>query len=275
MDGRFVNRPTSRGQLTPDPRAPLARLNPPAWAAHAIRHFWVVEWSLPDGEQSRQLVLGYPVLNFVAEPDRLAIYGPTTAAGTRVLEGTGWAVGALLRPAATPLFTDRPARFANAERDVEAPELHCAVVRAMTRAAPAESRFAEATHAVARWIAERLPEAGARGLEANRLADLADSEPGLLRVPDLAAAMGASERTLGRLAADFLGPTPAAIMRRRRIQLAAERLRADPATPLAGLAQDLGYADQPHLTRDFRAVLGVTPREYAQMAAPAPPTAVS
>lgn len=76
--------------------------------------------------------------------------------------------------------------------------------------------------------------------------------------------MGASERTIERLAADYLGPTPAALMRRRRIQLAAEKLRTDPEMPLADLAQDLGYADQPHLTRDFRAVLGLTPREYAR-----------
>ncbi|MDQ4503484.1 helix-turn-helix transcriptional regulator [Sinomonas sp. ASV322] len=270
-----MDEPTSRGQLTPDPRAPLARIAAPEWASHAIKHFWIAEWSLPAGEQSRQLVLGYPVLNFVAEPGRLAVYGPTTTAGTRVLEGAGWAVGALLRPAATPLFTDRPARFANGERDVAAPGLHAAVARAMTSAAPAASRFAEATHAVARWIVDRIPEADARGLEANRMADLADSEPGLLRVPDLAGAMGVSERTLERLAADFLGPTPAAIMRRRRIQLAAERLRTDPETGLADLAQELGYADQPHLTRDFRTVLGVTPREYARMATTAPRAAAS
>ncbi len=259
-----VEEPTSRGQLTPDPRIPIARIAPPEWAAHAIKHFWVAEWCLPAGVAARQLVLGYPVLNLVAEPNRLAVYGPTTTAGARVLEGTGWGVGALLRPAATPLFTYRPARFANAERDVLAPELHAAVARAMGGHRPAGERFAEATGAVARWIAGRLPEADARGLEANRLAELADSEPGLLRVADLAAAMGASERTVERLAADYLGPTPAALMRRRRIQLAAERLRAAPETPLADLAQELGYADQPHLTRDFRAVLGLTPREYAR-----------
>ncbi|WP_138444741.1 helix-turn-helix domain-containing protein [Sinomonas susongensis] len=254
--------PKSRGQLTPDPRAPIARIAPPTTAAHAIKHFWVVEWSLPEGEQTRQLALGYPVINLVVEPGRLAVYGPSTTAGSRLLEGTGWAVGALLRPAATPLFTDCPGEFADGERDLDEPGLASAVARAMSRPASAEARFAEAAAAVAGWIAERLPQADARGLEANRMADLADAEPGLLRVPDLAAAMGTSERTIERLAADFLGPTPAALMRRRRIQLAAERLRSDPDGPLAELAHTLGYSDQAHLSRDFRAVLGMTPGEY-------------
>lgn len=259
-----MEEPKSRGQLTPDPRAPIARIPPPAGSEHAIKHFWIVEWLLPDGEQSRQLVLGYPVINLVVEPDRAAVYGPSTTSGTRVLEGSGWAVGALLRPAATPLFTDSPAQFANGARELHEPELHAAVARAMTSPAPAEERFAGASDAVVRWITDRMPEGDPRALEANRMADLADGDASLLRVPDLARAMGASQRTLERLAADFLGPTPAALMRRRRIQLAAERLRLDPDAPLAEIAQELGYADQSHLTRDFRAVLGLTPREYAR-----------
>lgn len=255
--------PTSRGELTPDPRAPITRIAPPGWAAHAVRHLWIVEWDLPEGESIRQLVLGYPALNLVAEPAKLGVYGPTTAASTRTLDGCGWGVGVLLRPAATPLFTARPGAFADAERELDAPELHRAVVRAMGAPEPAAARYRQAADAMLRWIVGLLPAADPRGLEANRMAELADTHPGLLRVADLAAAMGASERTLDRLAADFMGPTPAALMRRRRIQIAAERLRADPRTQLADLAHDLGYADQPHLTRDFRAVLGMTPREYA------------
>lgn len=256
-------KPTSRGELTPDSRVPITRIAPPDWAAHAVRHTWIVEWDLSPGEVLRQGALNYPALNLVAEPGRLAVYGPTTAAATRTLEGSGWAVGLLLRPAATPLFTDRPAAFANGEQNLDEPALHGAVRAAMgSRNLPA-TRHAEASGAVVRWIVDRMPAADARGLEANRMAELADSEPGLLRVPDLAAAMGTSVRTLERLAADFFGPTPAAIMRRRRIQMAAERLRAEPDAALADLAQELGYADQAHLTRDFRAVLSMTPREYA------------
>ncbi|WP_369045677.1 AraC family transcriptional regulator [Sinomonas sp. P10A9] len=256
-------KPTSRGELTPDPRSPITRIAPPDWADHAVQHIWIVEWDLPRGVALRQTALSYPALNMVAQPGRLAVYGPTTAVSFRTLEGRGWGVGALLRPAATPLFTDRPAEFANSEREIDAPALHAAVTRSMDSPERAATRHAEASDAVVRWIVERMPAADPRGLEANRMAELADSEPGLLRVPDLAAAMGASVRTLERLAADYFGPTPAAIMRRRRIQMAAERLRAEPQAPLADLAMELGYADQPHLTRDFRAVLGMTPREYA------------
>jgi AraC-like DNA-binding protein len=57
------------------------------------------------------------------------------------------------------------------------------------------------------------------------------------------------------------------MIRRRRLQEAAEQLRADPGIPLAEVAARHGYADQSHLSRDFRAVLGFTPTGYRTDAA--------
>ena len=65
-----------------------------------------------------------------------------------------------------------------------------------------------------------------------------------------------------RVAGTHTGFTPAALIRRRRLQDAADRLRHDPGANLAGLAHELGYADHAHLTRDFRTVLGFTPTTY-------------
>jgi AraC-like DNA-binding protein len=47
------------------------------------------------------------------------------------------------------------------------------------------------------------------------------------------------------------------VLRRARLQLAADRLRTERA--LAALAQDLGYFDQAHFDRDLRELLGVSP----------------
>jgi AraC-like DNA-binding protein len=58
------------------------------------------------------------------------------------------------------------------------------------------------------------------------------------------------------------------MIRRRRLQEAAQQLRIDPRTSLAELAAQLGYADQAHLTADFRAVLGFTPSAYRSATTP-------
>jgi transcriptional regulator GlxA family with amidase domain len=81
-------------------------------------------------------------------------------------------------------------------------------------------------------------------------------------VAELAARLDLSPRSLQRLAAHYVGMPPVLLLRRRRLQEAAGRVRADPGTDLAALAAELGFADQAHLTREFRLVLGFTPRRY-------------
>lgn len=52
------------------------------------------------------------------------------------------------------------------------------------------------------------------------------------------------------------------MIRRRRLQEAAGRVRSDAGADLSTIAADLGYADHAHLTRDFRRVLGFSPTGY-------------
>jgi AraC-like DNA-binding protein len=52
------------------------------------------------------------------------------------------------------------------------------------------------------------------------------------------------------------------IVLRRSLQDALERLEAGVDINLSSLAQDLGYFDQAHFTRDFKRVTGVSPGRY-------------
>ena len=97
---------------------------------------------------------------------------------------------------------------------------------------------------------------------ANQLADLIDDDPTIARVDEVADALDVSVRTLQRLARTHVGLTPSAMIRRRRLQGAADRIRTDPEVDLAALAAELGYADHAHLTREFRSQLGFTPTGY-------------
>jgi AraC-like DNA-binding protein len=69
-------------------------------------------------------------------------------------------------------------------------------------------------------------------------------------------------RTLQRRFADHIGISPKAVIRRYRLYEAAEAAR-EAEIDWGALAADLGYADQAHLVRDFRAGFGVTPAAYA------------
>ncbi|MFL6133221.1 MAG: helix-turn-helix domain-containing protein, partial [Nocardioidaceae bacterium] len=120
--------------------------------------------------------------------------------------------------------------------------------------------------AFAHWLEESMPAPGSEGLLANAMADLIDGDPSVLQVEDAADRLGVSVRTLQRLARHYVGLPPAAMIRRRRLQEAAERLRGDPGIDIAAVANDLGYADHAHLTTDFRNVLNFTPSAYRRTA---------
>jgi AraC-like DNA-binding protein len=69
----------------------------------------------------------------------------------------------------------------------------------------------------------------------------------------------AAERELQRAARRWLGMTSKAFLRIVRVRAARAAIRL--GVPLAAVAAEFGYADQAHLTRDVRELLGVTPRQ--------------
>jgi AraC-like DNA-binding protein len=97
-------------------------------------------------------------------------------------------------------------------------------------------------------LAERLAAAGAGEREA-RVSDA------LLR----AARGGLTARSVQRLFATDVGLTPKELLRIARVQRALALARSAPGLPWAAIAARAGYYDQPHLVREFRALVGCPP----------------
>jgi AraC-like DNA-binding protein len=85
---------------------------------------------------------------------------------------------------------------------------------------------------------------------------------GAIGVQQLATEVGWSRRHLtDRFTAEF-GLAPKVAARVLRFERAVGRLRRQPATRLAELSATFGYADQAHLTREWQAIAGCTPRQW-------------
>ncbi|MEU4244158.1 helix-turn-helix domain-containing protein [Actinoplanes sp. NPDC026619] len=82
---------------------------------------------------------------------------------------------------------------------------------------------------------------------------------GRLRVGELAVELGVGRRGLEREFRAAFGLSPGAVGRIARFQRAVQLIGA--GVGLAEVAADSGYADQPHLSRETRAMAGVTPGE--------------
>jgi AraC-like DNA-binding protein len=274
--------------LPAEPRRPLdlverAHLKDPRDASHEIyrydvepvledllRRFWIPVWSVPPGREAPQKVLQYPVCLMVIARDYARFYGVVSGLSSTTLTGDGWAVGVMLAPSAGYLITGSPVT-AYTDRFVDVAEVlgdaGDQLVRRV-RAAMADDPRSPDAHAAAtkayRQVLRQFLPVDAEGRLVNRLVEYVESSNEVTRVAQVCERFGLSERALQRLVARRLGLAPKWLIQRRRLQEASDRLRSR-TTTLADIAADLGYADQPHFSRDFSRVTGMTPSEFASL----------
>lgn len=257
----------TRGVLYPARLPQFHRLPPPTAVAEFVAWFWVPEWDIEPGRSSRQEIVAYPALNLVVDAGAVTLSGATTRASYRDLRGSGWAVGALLRPAAVAALIDEPVTLVDGERRLDedggAAGLRDAVTAAMV---PGDGHRERAVEAFSCWLEDRVAPIDASARHANAIMDVLMGDDAALTAEEAAARLAVSVRTLQRMTQRHVGLSPTAMIRRRRLQEAAQRVRENPLIDLASIAAELGYADHAHLTRDFRAVLGIAPRTYRSMA---------
>jgi AraC-like DNA-binding protein len=119
---------------------------------------------------------------------------------------------------------------------------------------------------VAAFLREhRPPPDRGRELVAEIVEAMRTAPPGT-SVAEIARRFAVAPRTLQRLFAAHVGASPKRVLQRFRHQRATDRLAAgDEAAPaLARLAAELGYFDQAHFMRDFRAATGRLPSALAR-----------
>ena len=96
---------------------------------------------------------------------------------------------------------------------------------------------------------------------------------GTLPVREVAAAAHATMRTLERKFKQAAGYTVKDVSGLMRFEQVRNHLWHNPKANLAGLAQELGYADQAHLSREFKRYSGTTPAAFARRAQRGQPAA--
>jgi AraC-like DNA-binding protein len=115
------------------------------------------------------------------------------------------------------------------------------------------------------WLLSRITRARAADARVRSAVHRLSSSGGNARVARLAAAVGLSERQLERAFGERVGVSPKVLARVLRLQALVAcfgRLAASAVVPRvswAGVAAELGLADQAHLVREVRALAGVTP----------------
>lgn len=250
--------------LAPSGSVEHRRVAPAGDLAPFVEHFWSVTWALDAPFLAE--TLPHPTIHVVLERSRdvrAEVTGVPSRRFSRELEGEGRVFGIKFRPAAfQPLFGRPMHLLRDRVSPVEAvlgdrPE---AALAALVLGAELDEIVIEAE----RWLTRVLPPLPASIRETRDLVERMAHDHAIVRVEDAAAVQGIDVRTLERRFRHDVGASPKWVVRRYRLHEAAERLRRPRPPSLAALAADLGYFDQSHFARDFKAVVGRTPKAFAR-----------
>ena len=264
---------STRGILRTGPQPlpfTLDRFAPGAAVASRVERYWSTRWDLPAGREHVQEILPHPSVNLVAYGGIVRIHGIPSRRDARRLVGRGAAVGTKFRPGAfaafcrVPMPALRGAVLTTSEAfGPDGAALEAELLAIVGDGDPDETAVVRAIAAVERFLTDRMPADDPMfDLIQEIVRDMLRRAPEV-RVATIARDHGVSERTLQRVFRERVGVGPKWVLRRYRLHTAAERIGAEGADDLAGLAHELGYADQAHFSNDFRQAVGLQPRAYA------------
>ncbi len=247
----------------------LTRHTPAADLADLVERHWIIRWDLRGRPPHLQETLPHPCVNLVIplaiSGDGAAVHGCGTRKFSVLLSGQGGVVGTKFRPGAFFPFVRRPICELT-DRSVPLGEVFGPEGDALAAAVLASDDDQARITAVEQLLRTRLPRPVAELADVTRVVQVVQealAHREITSVEQLAARVGLSPRTLQRLFRRHVGVSPKWTIRRFRLHEAAERLAC--AAPVDGsvMAQELGYFDQAHFIRDFKAQIGRSPGEYA------------
>ncbi len=237
------------------------RYHPSADLASYVEHFWSVEWQLNDQPPKKIETVPHPSVHLVFEEKRSMMVGVHKGIFARVLEGEGAIFAIKFCPASFRGFYGKALTTITskslAPSLVFGPEI-CALENKVLAATTPQERL---THAED-FLRRRLPALDEHAVNLNRVLSLIAKDRALTQVAQLLPLAGCNLRQLQRLFNEYIGVSPKWVIARYRIHEALERVQDDEEINWAALALDLGYADQAHFIRDFKALIHTTPRRY-------------
>lgn len=243
------------------------RYHPSPDMAFFIEHFWTVRWNLEGLPPMRVETLPHPTVHLVLEKGSSKIGGVAEGKFSRTLEGNSFVFSVKFRPGAFYCFYKKP--ISNLTNKTIQPAEFFGKDFSMLETKILEASSNEEMFRLTEDFLRNIRPAEDENVEEiNTLLQKIILDRSLTRVEQLLAFSGKNMRSLQRLFRLYLGVSPKWVIARYRIHEALERLNENKAGDWAGLAFDLGYADQAHFIRDFKKLVGKTPTVYMKVRSP-------
>ncbi|MDD8018394.1 MAG: helix-turn-helix domain-containing protein [Bacteroidota bacterium] len=226
-----------------------------------VEHYWIVSWDLRDQEPYVTETLPHPSVHCVIEHDRSYILGVPTKKFSRRLENQGNVFGIKFKPGAFHAFIDFPVSDLT-DKSLSIIDVFGNDGKKFENTMRSLEENTALVNCAEQFLLDRLPGQDENIAVIDRIVHRIISEQDITKVDDVVTRCSISKRTLQRLFNTYVGIHPKWMIRRYRFHDAVDQLEHGKTVDLPKLALDLGYFDQPHFIKDFKALIGKSPTEY-------------
>lgn len=237
------------------------RFPPSADLAPYVAHFWTVRWDRRGKSPFVAETLPHPCVHLLFERGRAQVAGLSTRIFRRRLQGQDRVFGVKFRPAAFhPVFGAPVSRLRDRVQSLTSvfgKRSH--VWRDAVLFEPDVRQCVSLSEA---FLLETLPPMPAETAELRDLVERLAADQSITRVEQAAALAGVDVRRLQRRFDAAVGVSPKWVIQRYRLHEAAAQLALSGPVDFAALALRLGYFDQPHFSRTFKAATGSSPGRH-------------
>ena len=227
-----------------------------------VENHWIVDWDLRGQKPYVAETLPHPSVCLVFERGESRIIGVVTGKFTRRLEGPGRVFGIKFKPGAFYPFVQSPVSEYT-DRVIDMADVFGAETKTLREAILSSTEQVEMIEHAESFLRRRFPEPDGTVALINRIVDRIIADRDITRVDHVVSHFNLSKRTLQRIFHAYVGVSPKWVIRRYRLHEATEKMAAE-VLDWPRLALDLGYFDQAHFIKDFKAIVGQSPTEYTR-----------
>ena len=238
----------------------LTRHEPSLSLSQIVETFWNVEWALRSGQSHDQRNIPDPCINMVFDTQGARVVGAVTRTFSVRLSGEGKIFGVKFYPGGFYALTRKSVSvFSNQERSIN--EFFASFEHDLVLELNNTDDALTKVHCIERFMQPLIPASIDSVIKLTKIIKGIEDDSSILTVEQVSELHGVSIRTLQRLFREQVGVSPKWVIRKYRMREVLSLLEQG-ETNWQDISNGLGYFDQSHFIRDFKALIGITPTAY-------------
>ena len=238
----------------------LRRYLPDTPLANLVEQYWLVNWQLKNGQEHVQRNLPDPNFHLTFDGQGVKLIGPVSKVYEYPMAASGFVIGVKFNAGALNVLLNGPASD-YVDRELSASKYFGSGVTDIFETGADALTDETIVSVLNKFLVHFAEPVTAKQTQVAKLLDCIKNSGEIYTVASLAQRADLSVRTLQRLFNQYIGLSPKWLLRKYRLHDALAALETN-TLKMVELATQLEYADQSHLIRDFKDMLGMSPAQY-------------